>query len=290
MVLRYTLTNHVATITLDRPQVMNALNRELYARLEEAFHQAHRDPDVRAVILTGEGKAFCSGDDVREIMLADGAQAPSPANVAQPPPAVDVAQPPPAVDVVQPPSAVSRPRDPRPKPTPAAVAVLDCDKPVIAAVNGPAVGWVMDLTLFCDIRIASDRARFGELFVKRGLVSDIGGLWRLPQIVGPSKAAELLFTGDVIDAHEAERIGLVSRVVPHDDLIPAATALAEKIAANPPIAVRYLKEGLRRSTYGDINDLGAYVGQSLAYLFTTEDHKEGAQSFIEKREPKFTGR
>ena len=263
--VRYRLDDHVATITINRPQVSNALNRpayrELYARLEEAFRQAHRDPDVLAVILTGEGKAFCSGDDVREIMLA----APSP-------------------------DATPRARDPKPKPTPAAVAVLDCDKPVIAAVNGPAVGWGMDLTLFCDIRIASDRARFGELFVKRGLVSDIGGLWRLPQIVGPSKAAELLFTGDVIDAHEAERIGLVSRVVPHDDLIPTATTLAEKIAANPPIAVRYLKEGLRRSTYGDINDLGAYVGQSLAYLFTTEDHKEGAQSFIEKREPKFTGR
>jgi len=271
MVLRYTTTNHIATITLDRPQVMNALNRELYARLEDAFRQAHRDPEVRAVILTGEGKAFCSGDDVREIMLAqpDGARAVSPA--AAGPPAV-------------------RPRDPRPKPTPAAVAVLDCDKPVIAAVNGPAVGWGMDLALFCDIRIASDRARFGELFVKRGLVSDIGGLWRLPQVVGPSKAAELLFTGDVIDAHEAERIGLVSRVVPHDDLIHTATALAEKIAANPPIAVRYLKEGLRRATYGDINDIGAYVGQSLAYLFTTEDHKEGARSFIEKREPHFTGR
>src|SRR3990172_12478421 len=109
----------------------------------------------------------------------------------------------------------------------------------------------MDITLFCDIRIASDRARFGELFVKRALVADIGGLWRLPQIVGLSKAAELLFTGDVVDANEAERIGLVSRVVPHDDLIPAATPPAEKHAANPPIAVRYLKEDPRRSTYAD---------------------------------------
>ena len=261
MVLRYEVNDYIATVTLDRPEVMNALNRDLYARLEQAFRDAHRDPDVRAVVLTGAGKAFCSGDDVREIMLAD-------------PPA----------------AAAPRARDPRPKPTPAAVAVLECDKPVIAAVNGAAVGWGMDLMLFCDIRIASEKARFGELFVKRGLVSDIGGLWRLPQIVGPSKAAELLFTGDIIDAHEAVRIGLVSQVVPHEQLMDAAMAVASKIAANPPIAVRYLKQGLRMSAYGDINELGAYVGSSLAYLFTTEDHREGALSFVEKREPVFKGR
>jgi enoyl-CoA hydratase/carnithine racemase len=261
MVLQYEIHDHVATVTLDRPEVMNALNRELYARLEEAFREAHRDPEVRAVIVTGAGRAFCSGDDVRQIMLAE-----------------------------RPPETAPRARDPKPKPTPAAAAILECDKPVIAAVNGAAVGWGMDLTLFCDIRIASDKAKFGELFVKRGLVSDIGGLWRLPQIVGPSKAAELLFTGDIIDAHEAARIGLVTQVVPHDELLATARALGAKIAANPPIAVRFLKQGLRMSTSGDIGELGAYVGNSLAYLFTTEDHREGALSFVEKREPVFRGR
>jgi enoyl-CoA hydratase/carnithine racemase len=145
-------------------------------------------------------------------------------------------------------------------------------------------------SLFCDIRVASERAKFGELFIKRGLVSDLGGLWRLPQVVGPSKAAELLFTGDIIDAPEAERIGLVSKVVPHEELIPAARALAGKITANPPIAMRYMKEGLRKSTHGDPQELGAYVGSSLAYLFTTEDHREGALSFVERREPVFKGR
>ncbi|HEY8172280.1 MAG TPA: enoyl-CoA hydratase-related protein [Dehalococcoidia bacterium] len=259
--LRYDISDHVATIVLDRPEVKNALNRELYARLEQAFRDAHRDPDVRCVIVTGAGSAFCSGDDVKEIMLAPGAETPA-----------------------------TRQRDPMPRPTPAAMAVLECDKPVIAAVNGAAVGWGMDLSLFCDIRIAGERARFGELFIKRGLVSDLGGLWRLPQIVGPSKAAELLFTGDIIDAREAERIGLVSRVVPHDELMSVASEMARKIAANPPIAMRFMKQGLRMGVAGDPREIGAYVMNALAYLFATEDHREGALSFVEKREPVFKGR
>lgn len=259
--LLYEVSDHIATITLNRPEAMNALTRELYAELAGAFRKAHSDPDVRCVIITGEGRAFCSGDDVKQIMLGEPREA-----------------------------IVESLRDVRPRPTPAALAILECDKPVIAAVNGPAVGWGMDLTLFCDIRIASDRAKFGELFIKRGLVSDIGGLWRLPQVVGPAKAAELLFTGDVIDALEAERIGLVSRVVSHDELMDAARELAAKIAKNPPIAMRYMKEGLRKGLGGDMQEIAAYVGNSLAYLFTTEDHREGALSFVERREPVFRGR
>jgi enoyl-CoA hydratase/carnithine racemase len=260
-VVRYDVSDHVARVTLNRPERRNALDREAYRQLEAAFRAAQADPDVRCVVLTGEDPAFCSGDDVHDIMA--GAQRES---------------------------TVARLRQVRPRPTPAAVAVLDCDRPVIAAVNGAAVGWGMDLSLLCDIRIASERARFGELFVKRGLVADVGGLWRLPAVVGPSKAAELLFTGDVIDAGEAERIGLVSRVVPHEALLESADALAAKIAANPPLAVRYLKEGLRRTTYGDLQEIGSYVGQSLALLFSTEDHAEGVASFLEKRPPVFKGR
>jgi enoyl-CoA hydratase/carnithine racemase len=267
MVLRYDVTDYIATVTLNRPEVMNALDRELYGELEQAFRRAHADAEVRAVIVTGEGRAFCSGDDVRALMLPMGDTANANVDAGR-----------------------ARLREPHPRPTPAAMAVLECDKPVIAAVNGPAVGWGMELTLFCDIRIAGERAKFGELFIKRGLVSDIGGLWRLPQIVGPSRAAELLFTGDVIDAREAERIGLVSRVVPDDELIPAAHELAAKIAANPPIAMRYIKQGLRIGARGDVHEVGAYVGSSLAYLFTTEDHREGAMSFVEKRQPVFKGR
>ncbi|MCC6381638.1 MAG: enoyl-CoA hydratase/isomerase family protein [Dehalococcoidia bacterium] len=255
------LTDHVATFTLNRPEAMNALTRELYAELEQAVRRAHADPEVRCVIVTGAGRAFCSGDDVKQIMLGEQRDA-----------------------------TTARLREVRPRPTPAAAAILECDKPVIAAVNGPAVGWGMDLSLFADIRVASTAAKFGELFIKRGLVADLGGLWRLPQVVGPAKAAELCFTGDVISAEEALAIGLVSRVVAPEELLPTARELAARIAKNPPIAMRYMKEGLRRARNASMEEMGAYVGSSLAYLFTTEDHREGALSFVERREPVFKGR
>ena len=147
----------------------------------------------------------------------------------------------------------------------------------------------MDLALMADFRIASDKAKFGELFVKRGLVSDVGGLTRLPHLVGPQKAAELLYTGDVIDAQEAMKIGLLLSYEPHDGLLTAAHILARKIADNPPLAVRYLKEGLRRSFYGDYHDMGSWVSQTLGVLFQTEDHREGVASFLEKRPAEFKG-
>jgi enoyl-CoA hydratase len=174
--------------------------------------------------------------------------------------------------------------------TPAADALLHTDVPVIAAVNGAAVGWGMELALMADIRVASERAAFGELFVKRGLCCDVAGIGRLAQLVGRERAAELLFTGRVIGADEAAAIGLVSRVVPHDELLPVALGLAADIAANPPLAVQRLKHGLRQALDPDWQALGAWVSTSLAELFTTEDHREGVAAFLEKREPEFRGR
>ncbi len=258
--IHLTIENHVATVILDRPEARNALNRQAYSELESAFKSLQQNPDVRCIILSGTDPAFCSGDDVKELLTGD-------ANTGG-----------------------QRLRSVRPGTTPAATAMLDCDRPIIAAVNGAAVGWGMDMSLFADFRIASENARFGELFVKRGLVSDIGGLVRLPKLVGPQKAAELLFTGDIIDAQTAKDIGLVLEVVPHDQLMQKANELARKIAANPPMAVRYLKEGLRRSYHGDYHDMGNWVSQTLGVLFQTEDHREGVASFLEKREPRFTGK
>jgi enoyl-CoA hydratase/carnithine racemase len=257
--VRVETAGHVATVTLNRPHRRNALNYQAYDELEAALRAASEDPEVRAVIVTGADPAFCSGDDVAEIMAG--------------------------------PKAVSSaPAAREPKPTPAAMAALDCTKPLIAAVNGAAVGWGMELALFADIRLASERARFGELFVKRGLVCDVGGFYRLPAVVGPAKAAELLFTGEIIDAAEALRIGLVSEVTPHEALMERAHALAAAIAANPPLAVQALKAGLQRTAYGDPREIGAFAMGEIRRLMQTEDHREGVASFLEKREPVFRGR
>jgi enoyl-CoA hydratase len=147
----------------------------------------------------------------------------------------------------------------------------------------------MELALMADIRVASVKARFGELFVKRGLCSDAPGLGRLAQLVGRERAAELLFTGRIITADEAAAIGLVSRVVPHDELLDTALDLAREIAANPPLAVQRMKGALRDALDPDWHDLGRWVSSNLAELFQTADHKEGVAAFLEKREPRFTG-
>jgi enoyl-CoA hydratase/carnithine racemase len=251
---------HVACITLNRPERRNALNFPAYGELEACLRFASADPGVRCVLVTGADPAFCSGDDVMEVMAG-------PKAVSR-----------------QPTQAIVRHQI-----TPAALAALECEKPMIAAVNGAAVGWGMELALYADIRIASDKAKFAELFIKRGLICDVGGFYRLPAIVGPAKAAELLFTGDVIDAAEALRINLVSEVVAHGDLMARARALAGKIAANPPLALRFMKEGLRRTSYGDPREIGAWAIATIRRLMETDDHKEGVAAFLEKREPVFRG-
>jgi enoyl-CoA hydratase len=148
----------------------------------------------------------------------------------------------------------------------------------------------MELAMMCDIRVASEKAKFGELFVLRGLCTDVAGIGRLAQLVGREVAAELLFTGDVIDAARAKEIGLVSRVVPHEQVVSEAVALATKIADRPPLAVAKIKEGLRLALDPNWTSLGEWVSTSLSVLFQTDDHREGVKSFLEKRAPVYTGR
>ena len=253
--LIYEQRGHVGVVTLNRPEARNALTHTTYAELEEVV----RTTTARCLVITGADPAFCSGDDVRQVMVAAGKETGDRLRSA-------------------------------PRLTPAAGALLHTDVPVVAAVNGAAVGWGMELALMADIRIASERARFGELFVKRGLCCDVAGLGRLSQLVGRERAAELLFTGRLVDASEALELRLVSRVVPHEELLASAVELAETIAANPPLAVQRLKRGLRTALDPDWNELGRWVSESLGELFQTEDHREGVASFLEKREPRFVGR
>jgi enoyl-CoA hydratase len=253
--VRYEEHGHVGVLTLDRPEARNALTYTTYAELEHLV----RTTTARCLVITGADPAFCSGDDVKQVLSKAGERMADPARSA-------------------------------PSITPAADALLTTDVPVIAAVNGAAIGWGVELALMADLRVASGRARFGELFVLRGLCCDVAGLGRLAQLVGREQAAELLFTGRVIDAEEALRIGLVGRVVPHEELLPTALALAEQIAANPPRAVQRRKRGLREALDPDWAALGTWVTTSLAELMQTEDHREGVASFLEKRPPEFRGR
>jgi enoyl-CoA hydratase len=252
--LTYRVNGPVGVITLNRPEARNALTRTTYAELEETVRAA----TVRCLVITGADPAFCSGDDIKKIMVGEADPGGEPRRIA-------------------------------PRITPAADAILNCDIPVVAAVNGAAVGWGMELALMADIRVASERATFGEFFVRRGLCCDVAGLGRLAQLVGRERAAELLFTGRLVDATEAERIGLVSRTVAHGDLLPSALDIAEQIGSKPPLAVQRIKRGLRMALDPDWSQLGVWVSTTLTELFATEDHREGVAAFLERREPTFKG-
>jgi enoyl-CoA hydratase/carnithine racemase len=254
----------VATITLNRPDAMNAMTVESGQALRDALDEAEADPEVRCAVLTGAGKAFCAGDDMQAAW--------TPEVLA---------------------SEMAKLSKPIPKPTEETMHLVEFAKPLLAAVNGVAVGVGLDLALHADIRLANQYAKFGALYVNFNLLADFGSLRRLPQLVGPSRAAELLYTGDMIDATEAERIGLVSRVVDAKDLLDETQALAAKIASKPPVALQYLKAGMRIGTFmtaRDLADLGAYIGRTFPMLFASDDFQEGVRAFMEGREPKFTGR
>lgn len=252
--IRVERVGYVETITIDRPEAKNSLTYQTYDEMEHAV----RTTTARCLVITGADTAFCAGDDVKQVM----------ANPDDDP-------------------ASRLARDPRT--TPLADALVHTDVPVVAAINGAAVGWGMELALLGDIRIASDRARFGELFVLRGLNCDVAGIGRLAGAVGREKAAELLFTGEIIDATTALAIGLVSRTVIHEELMPVAMELAHRIATNPPLAVQAIKQGMREAIDPDWDHLGVWVSQNLARLLATDDHREGVASFLEKRPAAYTG-
>jgi len=262
LLTRHGPEGHVAVLTLNRPQTRNALSGEaMFAAFESRFAELNADAGVRAAILTGGGSAFCSGGNVAEMRDKAGMFGGSPEEVAEG-------------------YARGIQRIPR--------AFQTLEVPIIAAVNGPAMGAGCDLASMCDIRIASSRARFAESFVKLGIIPGDGGCWLLPRLVGASKAAELALTGDTITADEALRIGLVSRVVAPEALLDEALALAGRIAANPPQVLRWTKRLLRQAQSQTLDQALVEAGKLQGLAHQTDDHREAVAAFFEKRPPVFS--
>ncbi|MCG8441171.1 MAG: enoyl-CoA hydratase-related protein [Caulobacterales bacterium] len=259
--LTYDVDQHVATITLNRPDKLNALNAALRGELLQAIEQAGGSEEVRAVVITGAGRGFCSGGDMQEKMEA-----------------VKRGEGPTARDKIDP----IRNR--------IILAMRAMGKPLIAAVNGAAAGGGMNIALACDIRIASTNATFSQSFAKRGMHPDWGGTYFLPRLVGYAAACELIWSGRRVDAREALALGLVTRLEEPETLTPAAHAMARAIAEGPPIAIRLAKQAVGRAldtTLAEALDFESYAQMICA---ETDDIKEGVSAFIEKRKPRFTGR
>jgi enoyl-CoA hydratase/carnithine racemase len=262
--VKYEQDGHIVTLTLNAPDKRNAISSfEDCDAVVAAVHKVNRDRSVRAVILTGAGTAFCAGGDLKAMRdrrgIIEGSHADLRENYRR------------GVQAM-------------------ANALYDCDAPTIAAVNGPAIGLGLDVACMCDMRIASDKASFAESFVKVGIVPGDGGAWLLPRVVGMSVASEMSFTGDLLNAQEAKEVRLVSRVVPHEELMAAAQALAGRIAANPPEMVRMTKRLLREGQHTRLSTLLEMSAAFQALAHSTEDHKEAVGAMLEKRKPTFTGR
>ncbi|MFF4851120.1 enoyl-CoA hydratase/isomerase family protein [Streptomyces sp. NPDC001194] len=251
----------VSWITLNRPEAMNAVTWDQRERVIALLAEASADPGVRAVVVTATGKGFCAGADLRGAPAAPGERV-----------AGDVAR-------------MIRLGAQR-----LITAVLDCEKPVLAAVNGTAAGIGAHLALACDLVVAADSARFIEVFVRRGLVPDGGGAYLLPRLVGPQKAKELMFFGDAVPAAEAERLGLVNRVVPAGELEAAAREWAERLAQGPTRALALTKQLVNASLDGGRAAALAAEATAQEINMTTADANEGVASFVERRSPKYLGR
>ena len=255
------VAEHVATVTLNRPERLNAMGVDMRNQLLEALDQFESDPGVRVIMLTGAGRAFCSGGDVKEMNDRRNAGT----STRRGP------------EVIQ-----MRDR--------ILLKLQRMPKPVIAAVNGIAAGAGMNLALGCDLRIVSDKAAFGQVFVKRGLHPDWGGTYLLPRLVGLTKALELTLFGDMISAEEALRIGMVNRVVPHGDFQEAAMDWAGQLAEGPPIALALAKRGIYRNLETDLASALEYESYAQQIVWGSEDAGEGIRAFVEKRPPRFQGR
>lgn len=255
--LRVEVDGPVATLTLDRPAALNALTVPVKVALREALESIAGDPAVRAVILTGAGRAFCAGQDLAERDEPDAAP----------------------LDV-----------EVRERYNPIIRALRSMGQPVIAAVNGVAAGAGASLAFACDLRIAAEEARFVLAFGRIGLVPDSGATWFLPRLVGPAKAAELTLVGDPVDAAEALRLGLVSSVVPGDQLMTEARSLAEGLAQGAPLAMALTKEALQRSLAIDLDEALEGEAKLQGIAGASADHAEGLAAFREKRPARFSGR
>jgi enoyl-CoA hydratase/carnithine racemase len=259
--LLYEVKDGIATFTLNRPERLNALGDTLRDDLLDAVMRTAVDPEVRVMVITGAGKGFCAGGDVKAM------------NENR-----ETGRERPIIDKIAP----SRDQT--------LLAMRDAPQPIIAAVNGAAAGAGMNLALACDIRIASTAAKFSQAFVKRGLHPDWGGTYFLPRVVGMAKACELIFTGDLIEAPEALGLGLVSRVVSPEELMPTVHELARKIAAGPPLAIRLAKRALYHNADCDLRQALEFETFAQNICQDTDDAREGVRAFVEKRAPVFRGR
>lgn len=259
--LDFEIKGHIATITLNRPEKLNAFTTEMLHAWADALRECERNETVRVVVLTGTGRAFCSGGDVGG--MGERKQVETP--------------------IMRKASLTNRVHQ-------IPLILESLSKPLIVAVNGLATGAGLDMALMGDIRIAAESARMAETYVRIGIMAGDGGAWYLPRIVGIPKALELLWTGRWVDAQEAERIGLVNQVVPDERLMEATYAMAERIANGPPLAIQLMKKSVYQGMAMSLPTHLEQVSSHMAVLFSTEDHQEALSAFKEKRNPVFKGR